>query len=97
GRHVGKTGDIAARSCQTRNNSTSDWIGRSSEYDGNCRARLLSSPNSRVRGGDDQINFETDQFGGKVRQPVEFPFCISVLKENIFSFDIPKLAQPLAK
>ena len=38
-----------------------------------------------------------DQFGCKVRQPFEFPFCISVLNDNVFSFDIAKLAQPLAK
>ena len=48
-------------------------------------------------GGDDDVNFETDQFGCKVRQPFEFPFCISVLNDNVFSFDIAKLAQPLAK
>ena len=48
-------------------------------------------------GGDDDVNFETDQFGCKVRQPFAFPFCISVLNDNVFSFDIAKLAQPLAK
>ena len=48
-------------------------------------------------GGDDDVNFETDQFGCKVRQPFEFPFCISVLNDNVFPFDIAKLAQPLAK
>ena len=48
-------------------------------------------------GGDDDVNFETDQLGCKVRQPFEFPFCISVLNDNVFSFDIAKLAQPLAK
>ena len=48
-------------------------------------------------GGDDDVNFETDQFGCKVRQPFEFPFRISVLNDNVFSFDVPKLAQPLAK
>ncbi len=47
--------------------------------------------------GDDDVNFETDQFGCKVRQPFEFPFCISVLNDNVFPFDIAKLAQPLAK
>ena len=48
-------------------------------------------------GGDDDINFETDQLGCKVRQPFEFPIRISVLNENVFSFDIAKLAQPLAQ
>ena len=48
-------------------------------------------------GGDDDVNFETDQFGCKVRQPFAFPFCISVLNDNVLSFDIAKLAQPLAK
>ena len=38
-----------------------------------------------------------DQFGCKVRQPFEFPFRISVLNDNVFSFDIAKLAQPLAQ
>ena len=47
--------------------------------------------------GDDDVNFETNQFGCKVRQPFEFPFCISVLNDNVFPFDIAKLAQPLAK
>jgi hypothetical protein len=48
-------------------------------------------------GGDDDVNFETDQFGCKVRQPFEFPFRISVLNDNVFPFDIAKLAQPLAQ
>ena len=47
--------------------------------------------------GDDDVNFETDQFGCKVRQPFAFPFRISILNDNVFSFDIAKLAQPLAK
>ena len=51
---------------------------------------------SRADGNDD-VNFETDQFGCKVRQPIESPFGISVLNDNVFSFDIPKLAQPLTK
>ena len=47
--------------------------------------------------GDDDVNFETDQLGCKVRQPFELPFRISVLNDNVFPFDIAKLAQPLAK
>jgi hypothetical protein len=38
-----------------------------------------------------------DQFGCKVRQPFEFSFRISVVNDNVFSFDIAKLAQPLAQ
>ena len=43
------------------------------------------------------LNFETDQLDCKLWQPFEFPFCISVLNDNVFPFDIAKLAQPLAK
>jgi len=39
--------------------------------------------------GDDDVNFETDQLGGEVRQPFVFPFRISVLDDNVFPFDIP--------
>ena len=48
-------------------------------------------------GSDNEINFKTNQVGCKVRQPFEFPFCKSVLDDNIFPFDIAKLAQPLAE
>ena len=58
---------------------------------------FLAAQNSPRGGGDDDVNFETDQFGCKVRQPFEFPVCISVLNDNVFSFDIAKLAQPSAK
>ena len=47
--------------------------------------------------GDNDVNSETDQLGCKVGQLFEFPFCISVLNDKVFSFDIAKLAQPLAK
>ena len=43
------------------------------------------------------VNFETNQFSCQVRQPFAFPFCISILNDNVFSFDIAKLTQPLAK
>ena len=58
---------------------------------------FLAAKRSAGAGGDDDVNFELDQFGCKVRQPFAFPFCISVLNDNVFSFDIAKLAQPLAK
>ena len=65
-------------------------------YDRNCRARLLGSKSSRTS-SHDHVNFEKDQFGCQIRQPFEFPFGISVLKDNVFLFDIAKLSQPLAK
>ena len=58
---------------------------------------FLAAKTAWLPDGDDDVNFETDQFGCKVRQPFEFPFCISVLNDNVFSFDIAKLAQPLAQ
>ena len=64
------------------------WIGTAGGYDGDCRGRLHSSSIRRADGNDD-VHFETDQFGCKVRQPIESPFCISVLNDNVFSFDYP--------
>jgi hypothetical protein len=46
-------------------------------------------------GSQDQVNLVTDQLGCKVGQPLEFPLCISVLDQDVFSLHVPKLAQTL--
>ena len=66
------------------------------EYDGHGRARLLSSYYP-VLLGEDNFNFETDQFGCKVKHPFEFPCRITVHDDIVFPFDIAKLAQPFRK
>ena len=41
----------------------------------------------------DDINLETHQLGGKLREPIGLPLRISVLDGDVLSFYVAKLAQ----
>ena len=41
----------------------------------------------------DDINLETHQFGGKLREPILLPLRISVLEGDVLSFNVAELAQ----
>jgi hypothetical protein len=43
----------------------------------------------------DNVHLEPDQFGRKVRQPVEPTLRISIVDDNILTLNPPELAQPL--
>ena len=44
---------------------------------------------------DDDVYFETHEFGRKRGQAIEFSLCISILNDDIFPLDVAKLAQTL--
>src|SRR5207253_2248680 len=65
----------------------------------NCAGGIPGSVNQCLSPHDDDVNMKTHEVSGKVRSPLAFPFCISILKSilncDVLSFNVAQLAQPL--
>jgi len=46
---------------------------------------------------DNDVDLETNEFGDECREAICFSFRPQFLDDNVFSFDVPKLAQSLTK
>jgi hypothetical protein len=42
--------------------------------------------------GDDDIGLETNEFRGKFGHPLRSSFTVSLLDDDVFTFDIPQLS-----
>ena len=59
---------------------------------------VVASLAARVAVGparDDNVYFETHEFGRKRGEAIEFSLCRSPLNDNVFPLHVPKLAQTL--
>jgi hypothetical protein len=45
----------------------------------------------------DDVNFDPDQLGREVGEPIKLSLCKSVLNDNVFPLDVPELAQSLSE
>ena len=59
--------------------------------------RTLGGHSSRCRSGNDDIDFQPNQFIGKIGEAIEFPLCISVLDGDGLPLNVAKLLKPLPK
>jgi hypothetical protein len=59
-----KSGNIAARPRQARNQAAADRVDGAGKYDRHGAARLPQRPNGRGVGGQQDVRRERDQFGG---------------------------------
>ena len=62
--------------------------------DGNRLGRIHGRPNQRGPSCTKMVStLETHQLGRKLREPIPLPFRISILNDDVLSFDVAKLAQ----
>ena len=47
--------------------------------------------------GDDHIHPQAHQLSGNIRQPLHVAVRVSALKDDVASFDVPKIAQAFAE
>ena len=62
---------------------------------GNRNGCFLGSHGLLPTSRNDDVYFETHQFGGKRGEAVQFSLCISPLNDNVFPLHVSKLAQTL--
>jgi hypothetical protein len=67
-------------------------IGRR-EDNGDCFGRVLGRLNGQGSIGNEDIDFESNQLGSELRIPLRLSFGISVIKSDILSFNVAKLAE----
>ena len=46
--------------------------------------------------GYDHVHLEMHEFGHKARHPIQFPFSIAILNNDVFPLNIAEIPQPLA-
>ncbi len=51
----------------------------------------------RCGSGHDDINLERDQLSRESREPLDLPFVISVFNDDVATFDVTEVTQPLTK
>jgi hypothetical protein len=64
---------------------------------GDRHGRLLGRQYSRRSVGHDDVDFETNQFRGELREPLIAALCPSVLDDNVPSLHVAEIAQSGAK
>ena len=89
GVHLRKTGDMAAGVRKTLDITRPDRIAMNDEHDRNGSRCFFGR--RRFWGGesDDQVYFETDEFGGERWQPVKVPVSRAVLDDDVAAADPP--------
>src|SRR5262245_52995757 len=90
-----KPSEISTGSRQACHLTVPKWIIGRGEDDGDGFGRVLRLLGGHGSIGNDDIEFETDQLIGEIRQRLELSFRISVLDNNVFSFHVAKLMQAL--
>src|SRR5262249_19588160 len=83
------------RSCEAGDEPTADRICNRNEDNGNRRGRFFGGENTGRRGSNDDIRFKTDKLFRQGRETVKLSPCISVLDDNILSFNVTKLIEHL--
>ena len=58
---------------------------------------LLGGTGRIISRGNDAVHLETNQLRGEFRKSIYVPFCRSILNDNVFTFDVTKLAQSLVE
>ena len=92
-----QTGDVAARPRQTGDKAGFNRIEGHRKDDRNRLGRLPGGVDRLRAAGDDDIDLETNQLGGKFGETLYAPAGKPILNVNIFSFDVAQLLQPLTK
>jgi hypothetical protein len=88
--------DVPAGARQARYMSDADRIGMECEYDGNCVCSLSGRLDLGRGRREDHVDLPADEFGREPGQLID-GFRPHRLHDNVFAFDVAKLAQRGAK
>ena len=88
---------VSPRIASKRRSRLSENIRSSNrnEDNGNRCGRFFGGENTGRSGSNDDIRFKTDKLFRQGRETVKLSFCISVLDDNILSFNVTKLIESL--
>src|SRR6516225_2080324 len=89
--------NIPARSCQACNEPRAHRVVIKSHDNGNGRSCFFGSPRVCRTSRDDEIHVMAHQLGRKYGQSIRLSLRITILNDNILSFNISKLTQTLAE
>ena len=94
---VRQTGDVAARSRQTRDQAGPDRVRRRREHDRDDRCRLLCREGWRGCHRDNDIDLEPDELGRDFGVALIAALCPAILNREVATLDPTEFAQPLHK
>src|SRR5262245_25416116 len=93
GADAGDTSDVASRPPQAHHESATDWVS-SRRHDDRDRTRRVFRRKHRGRlEGDDDVDFEPNQFGGERGGAIAQALRSAPFDEDILSLDVSMLAQ----
>src|SRR5262245_12856845 len=70
-------------------------INRVRQDDRNRLGRVLDGERGRGRGGDDEVELESNELRRKLRKPLRQAFRVPTLHEEILSLDVPEVSELL--
>ena len=88
---------MAAGMRQTLDITRADRIAVNHEHDRDVSRHFLGHRRFRGRESDDQVYFETDEFGCERRQPVKVSVRRAVLDDDVLAPNPTQLGEPLVK
>jgi hypothetical protein len=92
-----RSGNISPGSREARHESILNRIAHRSRDNRDCGGCLLRGTAAGRPPGDDDIDFEVDQFGSESRKPIDLSIGTSRLDDDIPTFDIAELGEPPTK
>jgi hypothetical protein len=90
--------DVSAGTGQALDQACLDRVGRTTRYNnGDRHGRMLGSQDMRVTVRNDDVDFETDEFGRQLWEEGYVPFRMAVLQDDVLPIHVPQLTQALLK
>ena len=95
GINPGHSRNVSTRPRQAGNESRPNGITTEGHDDRDHLSCVLRSLDCFIPCGHDDVDLDMDQLGRERGEAIEFSLCISILNDNVFPLDVPKLAQTL--
>jgi hypothetical protein len=87
----------AARSGKAADEPARNRIGRTGEYNGDGRGRLLGGQGGLCICSENDIDLERNQLGRESREPLQPPLGRSILDHEVAPLDVTEVPQSLPK
>jgi hypothetical protein len=92
---VCKARGVPTRTGQTGHESGADGIRFAHEHDGDRARDFLGRESAAGRCRNENIDLDTDELRGERGEPLDLPRRISLLDDDVLTFDVSKLPKPV--